>query len=237
MLLKPKFSKENERVTGQNLIFLENLYHTMKTELDPQISGNTEVPTTHPNSSRSPSYPDSRQLTDKFYALSRQIESEKNIYAKLNACEESYKLLSQFVQLCLKEDDELPPLINCRDIGPELYMRLGDWENAKKAINICIAAKAYYPDSGEYALENLEDYKRVAGQILEFLQMNPGFLQKDIYKAMAFNPDDKDIAMHFLRYSMQIEKEPYNKTYQLYIKGAPHTKVSARPKRQGQQTV
>lgn len=227
--------KGNGRVTGESLVFLENLYNAMKTELEPQTSDNTEPSAAQPYSGGTPIYFDRRQLTDRFYALSRQIESEKDIHLKLKACEESYKLLPQIVQFELEENDDLSSFICC-DLGPELYMRLGEWENAEKAIDTCIAANAYYPDSGEYALEDLRNYKRVAEQILEFLQMNPGFLQKDIYKAMAFNPDDKDIAMHFLRYSMQIEKEPYNKTYQLYIKGAPHTKVPARPKRQGQQT-
>ena len=84
----------------------------------------------------------------KFYELSSLIDSSKDVNAKLDACEKSYPLLKEFCRFCLENDGgELPPLINCRDVGPEMYMRLGRWDDVERVIQICSDANAYYPDN------------------------------------------------------------------------------------------
>lgn len=172
--------------------------------------------TTFPDGSFSVSLgPDT--FSDDFFGLSQAIESEKDIYAKIALCEKSYHMLPEFVRFSLAQDGELPPFINCRDIGPAMYMRLGKWEQAESAIRKCIAANAYYPDDGQAELDDLSIYKAVATKIVGFLTANPGFLQKDIYKNIGFSPEEKEQAKYFCRSSLQIRKEPFGKTNKLYV--------------------
>lgn len=150
-----------------------------------------------------------------FYELSQMIEGEKDIRRKIKLCHEQLAILPGFVESWLSGDSELPPIIMCRDVGPELYMRLGMWEDASRFIHACIDANAYYPNRGEEQLEHLALFKEAADTALNFIDENPGFLQKDIYKAL---PNlDKECLKHFLRCSLTIRKEPCGKTNRLYV--------------------
>ena len=37
--------------------------------------------------------------------------------------------MPEFVRAWLKDSDKLPNVIPCRDVGVELYLRLGQWKN------------------------------------------------------------------------------------------------------------
>jgi hypothetical protein len=154
----------------------------------------------------------------KFYELSHLIDSSKDIYDKLDACEKSFPLLKEFCRFCLENDGELPPFINCRDVGPEMYMRIGKWDDAERVIQICIDAKAYYPNDGSQELTNFENYKQVALETLSFISQNPGCLQRNIYKVMGYEGDKKEYLKVFLRNSKLIQKVKYNNTNQLFCK-------------------
>lgn len=150
-----------------------------------------------------------------FYLLSDEIRYSRDIQTKLAACEESYEILGKFVRAYLKDSPRLPPRILCRDVGVELYMRLGQWEKARIAIAKCAAAGAY-TDGGSAALEYFKRYQWAAELALAFLKKNPGFLQKNIYRAL---PEaDKECLKSFTRSSYLIRKEPCGKTNQLYCK-------------------
>lgn len=153
----------------------------------------------------------------EFYRLSSIIETEKNIYKKLEACEESYPMLKEFCKYCIRIDNELPPVINCRDIGFELYMRLGRWEDVERVFAICENANAYYPNHGEDEQNYLIGYKNIALSAIKYINENPGCLQKNIYKAMNLQDEDKMHLKHFLRCSLQIHKEKCGTTNKLYI--------------------
>ena len=113
----------------------------------------------------------------------------------------------------LSEDIRLPPRILCRDVGVELYLRLGQWEKARIAIAKCAAAGAY-TDGGREAVEHCGRYRRAAELTLNFLTKNPGYLQKNIYRAL---PEaDKDCLKSFTRSSYLIRKEPCGKTNKLF---------------------
>lgn len=161
----------------------------------------------------------SDEFIDDFYTLSSIIDDEKDIYKKLEACEKTYPLLSDFCRFCIEEDEgELPPFINCRDIGPELYMRLGEWDKAEKAIKLCIEANAYYPDDGSEQLNDLASYRNVATTALSYISQNPGCLQRNMYKILQFNGDEREHLKHFLRTSLLIIKEKSGNTNKLYCK-------------------
>lgn len=161
----------------------------------------------------------SDDFIDDFYSLSTKINEEKDIYKKLEACEKSYQLLPEFCRYCIEDDEgELPPIINCRDIGPELYMRLGKWNEAENAIRKCIEARAYFPDDGSDVLDYLDSYKKVANKTLSYIEQNPGCLQRSIYNKLSLNEDERDILKHFLRCSLLITKEKSGNTNKLFIK-------------------
>ena len=158
------------------------------------------------------------EFIGKFYELSSLIDSSKDIEAKIQACEESYPLLKEFCRFCLEEDDgELPPVINCRDIGPEMYMRLGKWDDVERVIQICSDANAYYPDNDNEIRSYYTDYKRIATLALSYIKDNPGCLQNKMYDALHVTEDDREVLKHFLRCSLQIKKEKSGKTNKLYL--------------------
>lgn len=110
-----------------------------------------------------------------------------------------------------------PQELVCRDLLPELYMRLGKWDKAEKAIKRCIEANAYYPDNGSEELLYLTTFRKVATQAISYITQNPGCLQRNIYKALPYEADEKECLKHFLRNSLLITKEKFNNTNKLYI--------------------
>lgn len=153
-----------------------------------------------------------------YISLSDVIQHSKNIYERIAACEESLKSLPDFVKSCLKQDGDLPPVIPCRDYAPQLYMNIGQWDNAEKVIRYCISIHAYYPaQEGKETLAWFNEYKKTALKIITYLESNPGTLQKNIYKVTEISEQEKSNARHFCRYSLLLRKEPYGKTNKLYL--------------------
>lgn len=149
-----------------------------------------------------------------YFQLSDKIQKAKDINAKLAACEESYKILPDFVRAWLAESDRLPDTIRCRDVGVDLYMRQGEWAKARSAIEKCAAA-GVYDDDGQAEIDYLERYQQAAQAALSFIEKNPGYLQKNIYKAL---PEvDRDCLKKFARWSQLIRKEPQGNTNRLYV--------------------
>ncbi len=157
------------------------------------------------------------EFISKFYELSSLIDLSKNIEAKIQACEESYPLLKEFCRFCLEEDGELPPVINCRDVGLEMYMRLGKWDDVERVIRICSEANAYYPDNNNEILSYYNDYKRIANLALSYIKDNPGYPQNKMYDALHVTEEDREVLKHFLRCSLQIKKEKSGRTNKLYL--------------------
>ena len=54
--------------------------------------------------------------------------------------------------------------------------------------------------------------------LLDFLKANPGYLQRNVYKALDLSKDDNDILKKIIRWSLLIQKVPCNSTNKLYIK-------------------
>lgn len=160
-----------------------------------------------------------RQILDTFFMLSTQIESGKEILPKLEACEKSYKILKPVITCFTKDPDGLPPVIACRDQGPYLYIKLGDWDNAEKAIKTCIEANAYEsPNDGIYELDTLETYKKVGEAAIDFIKKNPGFLQKNIYIALQqqIGEDYIPALKNFMRQTYIFHKEPHAGSNKLF---------------------
>ena len=53
---------------------------------------------------------------------------------------------------------------------------------------------------------------------LSYISQNPGCLQRNVYKAMGYEGEERDQLKNFLRDSKQIEKEKYNNTNKLFVK-------------------
>ena len=154
------------------------------------------------------------EVYDAYYRLSEVIQRSKSISQKLAACEETYEILPEFVRVNLRDFGSLPDTILCRDVGIELYLRLGRWEEASTAIEKCAAA-GVYDDDGAEMFDYFNRYKRTAELALDFLNANAGFLQKNMYRAL---PDaDQECLKKFTRSSMQIRKEKSGSTNKLYV--------------------
>lgn len=158
------------------------------------------------------------KCTPKLYENHHAIYEEKNIKKRIQLCEDGLKLLPEFMIPYLQAGFPAPEDLACRDFAAELYMRLGDWNNALRVIQICMAANAYYPESGETELIHLKQYSETATNALAYITEHQGILQRDIYKKLC-PPLDREELKHFVRYSLQIRKEPYKNTNALYVSG------------------
>ncbi len=162
---------------------------------------------------------DNKHILETYYNLSDRIQSGKEVLPKIEACEKSYKILKPVISYFRKDTDGLPPVINCRDRGPSLYMRLGDWDNAEKAIKVCINTEAYNnAKDGMAALDYLETYKKAAQAAINFIIKNPGFLQKNIYIALTQEIGEENIPIlkDFMRETYVFHKEPEKGSNRLY---------------------
>ena len=152
----------------------------------------------------------------RYFELSERIRASRDIYDKLTACEESFKVLKKFVETELAEYEELPPKILCRDVAPKLYMQLGEFEKARRAIKICAEAGTY-DDDGAAEFDYLTRYETTARTAIEFLREHKGILQRDVYKAFAGTAIDKACLKEFLRASRLIRKEKSGTTNKLFL--------------------
>ncbi len=161
-----------------------------------------------------------KRILETFYALSNKIQEGKEILPKLEACEKSYKILKPVINIFLTDPAGLPPIIYCRDYGAHTYARLGNWEDAKRVIKTCLYANAYEDQQdGESELEHLIEYRKVAQTAIEFIQNNPGFLQKNIYTALKpqIGENQLPILKEFMRETYVFHKQPYKGSNQLYF--------------------
>lgn len=158
------------------------------------------------------------ECTSMFYKKQQQICKEKDITKLIRLCESQIKKLYEFMEPYISAQFSAPAELACRDLLPDLYMQLGKWEKAESTIKTCIKAKAYYPEDGSAQLIEFELYKKVATETLSYISQNSGCLQRNVYKAMGYEGEEREQLKNFLRDSKQIEKEKYNNTNKLFVK-------------------
>jgi len=158
------------------------------------------------------------KCTSLFYKHQQDIPNEADAEKVIRICEKDLKKLPELMTPYLSAGFPAPTELFCRDLLPELYIQRGEWKKAEKAIKKCIEAKAYFPDDGSTELSYLESYQKVATETLSYISQNPGCLQRNIYKAMGYEGEEKEQLKYFLRNSSLIEKVKYNKTNQLFCK-------------------
>jgi len=158
------------------------------------------------------------KCTSKLYENQQAIWEEKDVHKKLQLCETGLKFLPEFMAPYLRAGFPAPEDLACRDIALDLYLCLGDWNNALRVIQFCMSANAYYPETGEENLSYLRRYSEVATAAAAYIAEHPGTLQRDIYKKLC-PPLDREILKEFTRKSLQIRKVPYKNTNQLFTKG------------------
>lgn len=158
--------------------------------------------------------------TPMFYKSQQKIFQEEDINKRIRLCEKQLKKINEFMIPYLSAKFPAPDDLACRDLLPELYMQLGKWKKAENVVKACIAANAYYPnqEEGTATLDYIKSYKKVATETLSYIAQNPGCLQRNIYKAMSYEGEEKEQLKFFLRYSSQIEKVKFNNTNKLYCK-------------------
>ncbi len=163
------------------------------------------------------------ECTALFYKHQQSLYDETDLNKIIRICERDLMKLPEFMAPYLSVGFPAPMELVCRDLLPELYMQLGEWDKAEKAIKKCIDAKAYFPCDGSLELANLASYHKVATETLSYINQNPGCLQRNIYRVMNYDGEEKDQLKSFLRYSRQIEKVKYNNTNKLYCKSKEDT--------------
>jgi len=154
--------------------------------------------------------------TELFYSTQRKAYAEDDADERIRICERQMRKLSEFMEPYISADFPAPDELACRDLLPDLYMQTGRWEKAEKTITACIEAGAYYPDDGSEDLARLKSHKKVAEETLSYIFHHPGVLQRNIYKAMGYEGDEREILKDFLRTSRQLNKVKHNNTYQLF---------------------
>lgn len=158
------------------------------------------------------------RILGTYYNLSNIIENSKEVTAKIEACEKSYIILKSVMKLFLSDPDDPPPVILCREYGPYIYRLLGNWEDAERAIHLCMDANAYEElEYGKEELEYLTAYRKVAETAINFIQQNPRFLQKNIYIALLPQIGEEQIPIlkDFMRETYVFHKQPCKGTNEL----------------------
>lgn len=157
------------------------------------------------------------KCTPLLYEHQQELYEETDINKQIRLCESDLKKLPEFMEPYLSSGFSAPEELACRDLLPSLYMQLGEWDKAEKAINTCINSNAYFPDDGSKELKYLTSYKKVATETISYIQQNPGCLQRNIYKKMGYEGEEKELLKDFLRYSRLVKKVKYNNTNQLFF--------------------
>lgn len=167
-----------------------------------------------------------RALPDELYSIQysfqdclSDVDSAHGSSAKLALCEKAIPLLPDYVLADLEQDGDLFQIPCICDLMIEMYLRIGKWEKAKEYARYFHSINVYLFEPNIYAelLSHIETYQYAAELALDFITNNPGFLQKDMYKALA-GKVDHDALQHFLRCSEQIERVKSGSTNKLYIK-------------------
>ncbi len=156
------------------------------------------------------------KCTSLFYKHQQELYTEKDIDKQIRLCESDLKKLPEFIEPYISANFSAPDELACRDLLPDLYMQLGKWDKAEKTIKKCIDSNAYFPENGSKALTNFESYKKIATETLAYISQNSGCLQRNIYKKMGYEGEEKELLKDFLRYSRLIKKVKYNNTNQLF---------------------
>ncbi|TGY91000.1 hypothetical protein E5329_23195 [Petralouisia muris] len=156
------------------------------------------------------------KCTSLFYKHQQELYTEKDIDKQIRLCESDLKKLPEFIEPYISANFSAPDELACRDLLPDLYMQLGKWDKAEKIIKKCIDSNAYFPENGSKALTNFESYKKIATETLAYISQNSGCLQRNIYKKMGYEGEEKELLKDFLRYSRLIKKVKYNNTNQLF---------------------
>lgn len=146
-----------------------------------------------------------------------EVFQKLDINKKIQMLEQDLEKLSEFMAPYIKAKFEAPCELACRDLLPELYMQIGEWDKAEQTIKLCIETQTYYPEDGSVALSEFESYREVAAKALSYISENPGCLQRNMYKILPYEGLKREQLKDFLRYSLQIRKEKYNSTNKLFI--------------------
>lgn len=160
---------------------------------------------------------DNYELYNKYSGYSEKYNAHGSATDKLQYCEKALKLLPDIILADLEQDGKIISIPDICYIAPEMYMRIGQWEKAIDTVKYCIKYNAYYsePELAASELSYIETFKNTASIALEFIKNNPGFLQKNMYKALS-GKTDHDCLQHFLRCSEQILKEKCGSTNKLF---------------------
>lgn len=156
------------------------------------------------------------ECTPMFYTKQQKTYSEADTKKLIQLCESQLKKIQEFMAPYISANFPAPTELACRDLLPDLYMRIGNWAKAEKTIKKCIEAKAYHPKNGSDELADFKCYQKVATETLSYISQNPGCLQRNIYKKMGYEGEEKEQLKYFLRYSKLIRKVKSNNTNQLF---------------------
>ena len=72
-------------------------------------------------------------------------------------------------------------------------------------------------ENGSKELSDFRIYHNIAEKALEYIEKNPGCLQRNMYKVMNVEGIDRECLKHFLRYSLLITKEKTGNTNKLFV--------------------
>lgn len=160
-----------------------------------------------------------QRIFETFDRLSAEICKSGEVLPRIEACEKSYLILKPVMDIFFADPAGPPSVIPCCGYGPYLYRLIGNFDDAERAIRLCMDAGAYEsPDEGKAELEHLLAYRKVAEAAIDFIQKNPGFLQKNIYIALTaqIGEDNIPTLKEFMRETYVFHKQPCKGSYQLH---------------------
>ena len=128
-------------------------------------------------------------------------------------------MLAEFLKPYTSAGWKIPEMLPCVYWAMHDYLAIGNWNDAKRVIQICADAGVYSKSEEEDTLLWLQKVSEVSYEAIKYLTDNPGTLQRNIYRKLC-PPCDRDALKWFLAESMLIRKEKIDKTNKLFVANA-----------------
>lgn len=155
------------------------------------------------------------KLQENMRSISKTNCSDEEIKLYFDSGEKILSILDKVVKQFIEEWGETPPTMYCRDELPDMYMRYGEWDKARRAIDRCYEVKIL-DQSQKYSQHTwINNCEIAVKEVVNHLKKYPGSLQKDMYSRLHYV--DKESLKWVLRFYKHIVKIKYKNTNKLFL--------------------
>lgn len=155
------------------------------------------------------------KLQENMRSISKTNCSDEEIKLYFDSGEKILSILDKVVDRFIEEWGETPPTMYCRDELPDMYMRYGKWNEARRTIDRCYEVKILTPSERNSQYSWINNCEIAAKEVVNHLKEYPGTIQREIYSRLHYV--DKDALKWVIRNYKQIVKVKYKNTNKLFL--------------------